>query len=88
MGECLLSYTHRARDCPRIVPEFQNVAQELKGKKFFCTCPNGDHGGFFQVEASRSEEALNSLPEAIRATTQVIPRETMARDAPLPGGGK
>ena len=38
----------------------------------------GDHGGFFQVEASGSEEALNLLPEAIRANTKVFPGETMA----------
>ena len=54
-----------------------NAAQSLKGKTFFCTCPSGDHGGFFQVAADTADEALRILPEVMRATTTVISGETM-----------
>ncbi len=56
MAEFMLHHTHPAEDCGEIFPELQNVAQSLKGKNFFCTCPSGDHGGFFQVEAGSPED--------------------------------
>ncbi len=78
MAEFMLHHTHPAEDCGEIFPELQNVAQSLKGKNFFCTCPSGDHGGFFQVEAGSPEDAVGLLPEIMRASTQVFPGETMA----------
>ena len=78
MAEFMLHHTHPAEDCENIFPQLQNVAQSLKGKNFFCTCPSGDHGGFFQVEAGSHEDAVRLLPEIMRASTQVFPGETMA----------
>ncbi len=78
MAEFMLHHTHPAGDCENIFPQLQNVAQSLKGKNFFCTCPSGDHGGFFQVEAGSPEDAVGLLPEIMRASTQVFPGETMA----------
>ncbi len=78
MAEFMLHHTHPAEDCEEIFPQLQNVAQSLKGKNFFCTCPSGDHGGFFQVEAASPEDAVRLLPEIMRASTQVFPGETMA----------
>ena len=78
MAEFMLHHTHAAEDCENIFPQLQNVAQSLKGKNFFCTCPSGDHGGFFQVEAASPEDAVRLLPEIMRASTQVFPGETMA----------
>ncbi len=78
MAEFMLHHTHPAEDCGDIFPQLQNVAQSLKGKNFFCTCPSGDHGGFFQVEAGSPEDAVRLLPEIMRASTQVFPGETMA----------
>jgi len=77
MAEFILHHTHRARDCGRIVPELQNTAHALKGKTFFCYCPSGNHGGFFQVEAASVEEALSLLPEVMRSTTEIYSGETM-----------
>ncbi len=45
MAEFMLHHTHPAEECENIFPQLQNVAQSLKGKNFFCTCPSGDHGG-------------------------------------------
>ncbi len=78
MAEVILHHTHPAEDCEEIFPQLQNVAQSLKGKNFFCTCPSGGHGGFFQVEAGSPEDAVGLLPEIMRASTQVFPGETMA----------
>ncbi len=78
MAEFMLHHTHPAEDCEEIFPQLQNVAQSLKGKNFFCTCPSGDHGGFFQVEAGSPEDAVRLLPKIMRASTQVFPGETMA----------
>ena len=78
MAEFMLHHTHPAEDCENIFPQLQNVAQSLKGKNFFCTCPSGDHGGFFQVESGSPEDAVRLLPEIMRASTQVFPGETMA----------
>ncbi len=78
MAEFMLHHTHPAEDCEDIFPQLQNVGQPLKGKNFFCTCPSGDHGGFFQVEAASPEDAVRLLPEIMRASTKVFPGETMA----------
>ncbi len=78
MAEFMLHHTHPAEDCEDIFPQLQNVGQSLKGKNFFCTCPSGDDGGFFQVEAGSPEDAVGLLPEIMRASTQVFPGETMA----------
>ncbi len=77
MAEFILHHTHRAEECERIFPSLENVGQSLKGKTFFCTCPSGDHGGFFQVQAGTAQGALQLLPESMRATTEVFPGETM-----------
>ena len=77
MAEFMLHHTHGANDCQRMFQEVQNAAHSLKGMTFFCTCPSGDHGGFFQVEAASPEEVLSLLPAAMRATTHVYPGESM-----------
>ena len=78
MAEFILHHTHPAEDCENVFSQLQNVAQSLKGNKFFCTCPSGDHGGYFQVEAGNPEDAVRLLPEIMRASTQVFAGETMA----------
>lgn len=73
----MLHHTHPAEDCGDIFPQLQNVAQSLKGKNFFCTCPSGGHGGG-QVEAGSPEDAVGLLPEIMRVSTRVFSGETMA----------
>ena len=77
MATFMLQHTHRAEDCGHLFPSSQSYDPSLKGKPFFCTCPSGDHGCFFQVEAAGAEEALALLPEAIRSTTRVFSGEVM-----------
>ena len=77
MAEFMVHHTHQAGDCERIFGELQSVDQSLKGKNFFCTCPTGAHGGFFEVRAADRDEALNLFPPAIRASAQIYAGETM-----------
>ncbi len=77
MARFMLHHTHRAEDCSHIFPSLQSYDTPLKGESFFCTCPSGDHGGFFQVEAASAGEALAQLPETMRSTTTVFPGEEM-----------
>ena len=49
----------------------------LKGREFFCTCPSGEHGSFFVIEAADADAALALLPQQQRDTTQVYAGETM-----------
>lgn len=77
MAEFLLHHTHRAEDCEHLFPSSQSYDPSLKGETFFCTCPSGDHGGFYQMEAVSAEAALALLPEAMRSTTSVFPGEVM-----------
>ena len=77
MAEFLVHHTHAAEECGRNFHELQDVASALKGKTFFCTCPSGDHGGFFQVEAATKEAALGQLTEAMRVGASVYAGETM-----------
>ena len=61
MAEFMLCHTHDAEECQRVFPQLQNAAASLKGKTFFCTCPSGDHGGFFQVEGSTFPRSKSDL---------------------------
>ena len=78
MAEFMLHHTHRAEECDSIFPQLQNAAAALKGGTFLCTCPSGEHGGFFQVKAANADDAVGLLPEGMRATTRAFPVEPMA----------
>ena len=77
MSEFMVHHTHGAEECERIFNELNNVDQSIKGKSFFCTCPSGDHGGFFQVEAATSDAALNLFPAAMRDKMSIYAGEVM-----------
>ena len=78
MPEFMVHHTHKAVECDSMFSELQNVGESLKRGTFFCTCPSGDHGGFFQVGATRPDDALSLLPPAMRSTAQVFVGETMS----------
>ncbi len=77
MSEFMVHHTHGAEECERIFSELKNVDQSLKGKSFFCTCPSGDHGGFFRVEAASSHAASNLFPAVMRDKMSVYAGEAM-----------
>ncbi len=78
MSEFILYHTHEAEECGEAFAALKE-ADALRGvATFFCSCPSGEHGGFFQLEAAGPDEALGLLPERLRATTRVYSGETMA----------
>lgn len=78
MAEFLLHHTHRSEDCGRIFDSLRDADPSVRGRDFLCTCPSGNHGGFFQVEAADAGAALNMLSDVMRGTTTVYPVEKMA----------
>jgi|AP45_3_1055517.scaffolds.fasta_scaffold705198_1 hypothetical protein len=77
MPEFMLHHTHDAEPCDEIFPQLEAVGQALNGQSFFCTCPSGEHGGFFRVEAAGADEALGMLPADMRTATTVFAGEQM-----------
>ena len=77
MSEFMVHHTHGAEECERMFNELKSVDQSLKGGSFFCTCPSGDHGGYFRVEAATSDAALNLFPAAMRHQMSIYPGEGM-----------
>jgi hypothetical protein len=82
MPEFMVHHTHEPEDCQRLFEEWKAYDTPLKGKgdTFFCSCPSGEHGGFFHVEAASKEEVMTLMPEAHRATSTVYGGETMPLD--------
>ena len=77
MAEFVLHHTHQAEDCQKVFDSLSDADASIRGKEFLCTCPSGDHGGFYQVEAAGSDAAIGLLPQAMRATTVAYPVERM-----------
>ena len=77
MSEFMVHHTHSAEECERIFNELNNVGQSLKGESFFCTCPSGDHGGFFRVGAANSDAALDLFPAPMWNNMSVYAGEVM-----------
>ncbi len=77
MAEFMLHHTHASEDCQRMFDSLRDADASVRGQEFLCTCPSGDHGGFYQVEAADLDAAIGLLPQAMRDTTVAYPVETM-----------
>ena len=53
------------------------VAEVIKGKDFFCSCPYGHHGGWVAVESESAESILISLPPVFRSHANVYEVEAV-----------
>jgi hypothetical protein len=71
MAEYMVHHTHEAEDCPRLFEAWEAYDSPLKGKgdTFFCSCPSGEHGGFFHVEAANEEKEEEMITD-IRTTAR------------------
>ena len=60
MAVYMVRNVHTPEECDRLEREWENKAPaELKGSlRLFCTCPSGEHGAFFELEADSPERAL------------------------------
>lgn len=73
MAQFIITCEHRAEECQELDQEMQTlgVAEVIKGKDFFCSCPYGYHGGWVTVEGDSSEAILQALPPVFRAHANV-----------------
>jgi hypothetical protein len=64
---------HEPEECEALEREWLLQAPpRLKGSlRLFCTCPTGEHGAFFELEAETAERALAALPPRFRAGSRV-----------------
>jgi hypothetical protein len=77
MPQFMLHHTHRPEQCREMFEAAVGWTSELKGKEFFCSCPGGEHGGFFITEAADAAAAVAQLPARHRETTRVYSGEVM-----------
>ncbi len=77
MAEFMLHHTHASEDCQGVFDSLREADASIRGQEFLCTCPSGDHGGFYQVEAADSNAAIRLLPQAMRGTTVAYPVDRM-----------
>ena len=77
MAEFMLHHTHQPEDCDSIFDSLRDADASIRGKEFLCTCPSGDHGSFWEVEATNSDAAIRLFPQTMRATTVAYPVDRM-----------
>ncbi len=79
MALFMVRNVHTAEECEPLEREWEAKAPpELKGSlRLFCTCPTGDHGAFFELEAETAERALAALPARFRAGSRVHAGEAL-----------
>ena len=79
MENFIITCEHRAEECEEMDREMQDVgvAEVMKGKDFFCSCPYGHHGGWVAVEGESAEAILASLPPIFRSHATVHKIETI-----------
>ena len=65
MAEFVLINQHTEDEHAGLMEEYmQNMAslpEPMKGEIQYCTCPGGEHGGIWMVEADSAEDALAML---------------------------
>ena len=79
MAVFMVRNVHTPEECDLIEREWEEEAPAgLKGSlRLFCTCSSGDHGAFFQLEATNAERALASLPPRFRAGSRIYAGEAL-----------
>lgn len=65
MAQFVLINEHTAEEHSPLMEEYaQNrdqVPEALRGEVQYCSCPGGEHGGYWMVEADSAEAALSML---------------------------
>jgi len=79
LAEYLVHHTHLPEQCHEAFEAWSRPGPHdvIKGREFFCSCPSGEHGGFFTLEAADPEAVLALLPRFHRTTSRVYAGETM-----------
>jgi hypothetical protein len=53
------------------------VADAIKGRDFFCSCPYGHHGGWVEVEGVSAQAIHASLPPVFQSHAKVYEVEAV-----------
>ena len=79
MALFMVQNVHAAQECDLLEWEWEEEAPpELKGSlRLFCTCPTGEHGAFFELEAPNADRALAMLPPRFRAGSRIHAGEVL-----------
>jgi hypothetical protein len=78
MAEFVLINQHTAEEHQDLMDEYtQNrdqLPESMKGEVQYCTCPGGEHGGYWMMEADSPEDALSLLDvfPKLKAGTRVV----------------
>jgi hypothetical protein len=79
VAQFVLINQHTADEHAALMDDYQqnkhSMPAGLKGQVQYCTCPSGEHGGYFMVEADSPDEALALLDvfPKTKATTRAVP---------------
>ena len=74
-------HKHQAGECQTVFDDLKNAGITgtlLREVTLYCTCPSGDHGGYFVVEAGSPEAVREALPEKMRSGTTVTEAEAIS----------
>ncbi len=77
MPQYVAVHNHQAEECQGVFDDLKNAGPLLREVSIYCTCPSGDHGGYFVVEAESTEVVLEALPEKMRSGTRVTAAEAI-----------
>ena len=78
MPHYVVVHKHQAEDCQEVFDDLKNAGALLRDVSIYCTCPSGDHGGYFVVDASSPEAVQEALPEKMRSGTTVTAAEAIS----------
>jgi hypothetical protein len=73
MTQFIITCEHAAEDCEELDREMQavGIADVMKGRDFFCSCPYGHHGGWVAGEGESAEAIQASLPPVFGSHARV-----------------
>ncbi len=74
-------HKHPEGECQSVFDDLKNAGITgtlLREVTLYCTCPSGDHGGYFVVDAASPEAVQEALPEKMRSGTKVTAAEAIS----------
>ena len=79
MTQFIITCEHAAEECEELDRELRavGVAEVMKERDFFCSCPFGHHGGWVAVEGESAATIHASLPPVFRSHAKVYEVEAV-----------
>ena len=78
MPSYVVVHKHQAAECQGVFDDLKNAGPLLREVPIYCTCPSGDHGGYFVVEAASAEAVQEALPEKMQSGTSVTAADAIS----------